>query len=419
VEIVLYMVLIVNQVFGLIKNEAMKTKKNFLLLILLTAFMFSCTEAFIIEQNDFESALVVEATITDELKFQEIQVSRAYKLTEEENIPVTNAIIQVKGENNTTFDFVESPLGTYTSVNKFSAQKNINYQLFITTKSGETFESELAKTSSQSVLNGIQVEINKSLTGEDEFRMYADSYDPTGKSKYYRYTYEETYKIVAPYWSPLKAVPISATEAIIVPKTDLNQRICYVTKNSVGIIQTETSNLSEDKVLFALRRISASDFSISHRYSIFVKQYVQSYEAYNYYKNLNKFSNSSSLLSQVQPGFFSGNVYSTSNKNSKVIGFFEVTSVSSKRIFFNYRDFIAIGRPKYIEKCSFYAYTDIIPTGTLGPSEMVMALGGGFLYVATNFTRTEAAPGPYFLVPKGCGDCTVYGSNIKPSFWID
>ncbi|WP_302847791.1 hypothetical protein [Polaribacter sp. KT25b] len=32
---------------------------------------------------------------------------------------------------------------------------------------------------------------------------------------------------------------------------------------------------------------------------------------------------------------------------------------------------------------------------------------------------TELRPGKYQLVPKKCGDCTVLGSNIKPTFWVD
>ncbi len=398
----------------------MKTRKNYLLLILLTVFIFSCTEAFIIEQNDFESALIVEATITDELKFQEIQVSRAYKLTEEENIPVTNAIIQVKDENNTTFDFIESSTGTYTSTKKFSAQRNTNYQLFIITESGETFESKLAKTSSQSVLNDVLVKINKSITGEDEFRMYVDSYDATGNSKYYKYTYEETYKVVVPFYSPYKANIINRYRPIIeiVKKTGLPKKICYQSKKSNTIIQTETTGLTEDRVQFLIRRIPINDFSISRRYSILVKQHVQSYEAYNYYKTLGKFSNTSSLLSQSQPGFFNGNVYSTSNKNSKVIGFFEVVSVSSKRIFFNYRDFFDAGRPPYPQTCESMApeithdYDPIVP--------LVLALESGkWIYYSENLKVSLIYPGPYILKPTGCGDCTVYGSNIKPSFWVD
>ena len=158
------------------------------------------------------------------------------------------------------------------------------------------------------------------------------------------------------------------------------------------------------------------DFSVSHRYSILVKQHVQSYDAYHYYKTLNKFTNSSSLLSQVQPGFFNGNIHSTSNKSSKVIGFFEVTSVSEKRVFFNYRDFIELGRPKHLEKCGPYAFSDV---PAITGSELVIALNEGYLFLYENPKRNKENPGPYFLVSQGCGDCTVFGSVNKPDFWVD
>ena len=31
----------------------------------------------------------------------------------------------------------------------------------------------------------------------------------------------------------------------------------------------------------------------------------------------------------------------------------------------------------------------------------------------------EEGEGPYNLVRRACGDCTVLGSNIKPDFWED
>jgi hypothetical protein len=53
---------------------------------------------------------------------------------------------------------------------------------------------------------------------------------------------------------------------------------------------------------------------------------------------LKELSGSDGILSQNQPGFFFGNIKSVENPNEKVIGYFEVSSVSSQRIFFNYED---------------------------------------------------------------------------------
>jgi len=77
-----------------------------------------------------------------------------------------------------------------------------------------------------------------------------------------------------------------------------------------------------------------------NRYSIFVKQYVQNFAAHTFYQTLKDISGSESILSQTQPGFFAGNIKSDDNPNEKVIGFFDVSSVSNKRIFFNFSDLL-------------------------------------------------------------------------------
>lgn len=391
-----------------------------IVLLVILPFINSCTEPFEIEVRDFNKAMVVEASITNENKFQEIRLSEAFKLDETLPKPVTNAIVKVKDENNNIYNFNETNPGVYISTIKFSAQVDVNYQLHITTSTGREYESKPTKTASTTQIDKVYATLEKSIANEDEFRINVDSYDASGKSKYYRYEYEETYKIEAPFWSPIEAFVLNTSpkRVKIDNKLDKTKKICYQTNYSNSIIQTETSDLSEDRVTkFAIRRINADNFIVSYRYSVLVKQYVQSLEAYTYYKVLNKFSNASNLLSQSQPGFFSGNIYSTTDKNEKVIGFFEVSTVSEKRMFFNYRDFYPTGRPKYPEACNSNA-----PENKNGPggNDLILTLETGqWLYFSDNKNRDESFPGPYILKPVGCGDCTKYGTNIKPSFWID
>jgi len=401
----------------------LKKIKYYLKFVVLTSFLFyACTESFDIESISFESALVIEASITTDEKFQEVHLSKAFKIDEDGPHPESNAIVSIKDENGITYEFSEITPGIYQSDAKFSASVNTVYQLFITTASGEVYESKPEKTSSTSQIDDVYATKDIGADGSEEFRINIDSYDPTGKSKYYRYTYEETYKIVAPYWSSLKFNILSRIPPLVevIAKKDLSKKTCYQTKKSTLIFQTETTGLTEDRVTkYVLRRIPVDAFITSHRYSILVKQHVQSYEAYTYYSILNKFSNSSNLLSQNQPGFFNGNIYSTSNKDKKVIGFFEISSVSSKRMFFNYRDFFKYHRPPYPQTCENYA-PEISPGFEEPPVPLIRAIeSGNWLYFDINRVRDEIFPGPYLLKRKGCGDCTVYGSNSKPSFWVD
>lgn len=395
-------------------------KYSFLLIV---SILVACTESFVIETQDFSSALVVEATISNEVKSQEIRLSKAFKLEEEGPFPETNAQVEVKDENSNTYVFTETSPGVYTSSAPFSTQNNTNYTLHIKTASGAIYESKPTKTTSNSQIESINVSLGKSIANEDEFRLNINSYDPTGISKYYRYTYEETYKIVAQNWSPLELAIVSRIPSIVERRTKIDQskEVCYQTLASTDIIQTETTDKIEDRVSnFLVRNILTSDFKTGHRYSILIKQFVQSYEAHTYYEVLKKFSNNSNVLAQSQPGFFSSNIEAKTENGEKVLGFFEVTSVSSKRFFFNYRDFYEKGRPPYLTKCETLAPLNRLSTPMEEPPvPLILALEtGNWLYFKDNDNADENN-GPYLLTSKDCGDCTAFGTTVKPIFWED
>ncbi|GGG98616.1 hypothetical protein GCM10011416_16010 [Polaribacter pacificus] len=388
-----------------------------IILILATVLINGCTEAYDLKIDSIEEALVVEATISNELKFHEIKLSKATSLEVEEIVAESNATIEVKDEAQNSYSFTETSPGIYTSNIQFSAKINSNYQLFIKTANGDTYESNLTKTTSDSKIEDLTVTLGENSENNTVFQLNVSSFDPNGQSNYYRYTYEETYKIVAPYWSPFDIILNPGIE--IVPRTVQNQ-ICYQTYGSNDIIQTETTGLTEDRVSgLTIRKIPVTDYKVSHRYSILVKQYVQSFEAYTFYKLLNKFSNASDVLSQSQPGFFEGNIKAVSEPSKKVIGFFEIASVSSKRMFFDYKDFFTDGTPNTPEPCGLSAPSAI--SESLGePIPLFEYIDSGdYKFYGYNNTPSETLPGPYLLVPNGCGDCTVYGTNVKPNFWID
>src|SRR5690606_13165967 len=116
--------------------------------------------------------------------------------------------------------------------------------------------------------------------------------------------------------------------------------ICYSTEYSTGINQTTTTELNENRVVrFPVKYLSKLDAKMQTRYSILVKQYAQSLEAYTFYKIVKELGSVGNLLSQGQPGYVAGNMVSEANPEEKVLGFFEASSMTSKRIYFNYENF--------------------------------------------------------------------------------
>lgn len=167
-----------------------------------------------------------------------------------------------------------------------------------------------------------------------------------GESKYFRYEYEETYKIIAPRWTSIEFVIIDDEfcadgDGFEVGVTDKEreERVCYNTVRSVDVIQATTLGLDQNTVTrFSVRFLNRNNYIISHRYSILVRQYSQTRDAFDFLQNLDDFSSSENVFSNVQPGFIEGNIESMDADEENVLGYFEVASVSTQRLYFNYED---------------------------------------------------------------------------------
>ncbi len=398
----------------------MKNRKTYYLIWILIIGFFtnSCVEPFDIQTEIFESAIVIEGTITNEFKYQKIKLTRTFRFEEALPLAESNADVIIIDDSQNTYNFEESIfVGNYISVSKFSAQPNTTYQLQITTNDGRLYSSEPTQLTNNIEIDDVYAVREISDLGVDHMAIFVDSFDPTGKSIYYRYEYEETYKIIAPFWSNKDVISTFPPLSFDVIQRTQQDRLCYNTVYSNTIIQTQTNGFTEDRVTrFPVRIISRDNFIISYRYSILVKQYVQSLTAHTFYRILNDLSSSESLLSQNQPGFLEGNVFSVENSNEKVLGFFEVTSVSSKRIFFNYEDFYPNEPlPPHIVSCGLVAPK----IKTITCDHPLFRAVSERTHTFWNINRGELLGGPYLMVPAKCGDCTTLGEIAVPDFWIE
>jgi len=399
-------------------------KKQYIIwIMIISVFTGSCVEPFEIKTITFEDALVIEATITNELKHQEINLTRTFQFEEDGPSNESNARVRVVDDVQNIYDFEESTPGKYLSILEFSAQPDINYVLEITTTNGRSYSSQPTKLTGITQIENVSASREISDDGDIGLSIFVDSFDPSGNSRYYRYEYEETYKIIPLFWSRLDAIIISDVppfEVGTTPRTK-EERICFNTLFNNEIIQTQTNNLLEDRVSqFPIQFVSKDNPILRERYSILVTQYVQSLEAFTYYKILNELSGSESILSQNQPGFINGNVSSMDDPDEKVLGFFEIASVSSKRIFINFRDiFPGENRPFYFFKCNFKAPLLVNPERPNSSPLIDLIKTNSYKFFDINLERTDALPGRYLMVENPCGDCTELGTNIKPDFWVD
>lgn len=398
----------------------------------------SCVEPFEAKTDAFEASLVVDALLTDEVKKHEIHLGRAYSF--EENIPTAErgAEIQIIDEMGKSHDFLESQPGTYLSAVSFAAEPGKSYELWVKTNNGRSYRSSIITTPQRVPIEGIRAERRNNDLGEEGVAILLDNESSTTEEAYYRFEYEETYKIIAPKWDPneMEVIHYIACDTIpyevgIKQRTE-EQRVCYGSASSQRILQVTTSSLAGQTITdYEVRFVGRDNYILSHRYGINVRQYSQTQDAYSYYQSLKAFSSSDNIFSQVQPGFLQGNIFSETDTSEKVIGYFEVSSVSSKRIYFNYSDlFPQEPLPAYPINCETIRSPMLYTAGyhCAGfrvcdgdcESPLIESILAGLVdYGADNESPDADYPGPYLVWPGGCGDCTKLGSNVKPDFWED
>jgi len=257
-----------------------------------------------------------------------------------------------------------------------------------------------------------------SQDGKEGVQIFVDTHDTTGNAKYFRYEYEEAYKVVVPTPSSYNVEIVNynaATEEFDIALSPREpEEVCYSLENSTGIIQTATTDLTENKIFrFPVQFIDKNNSVLRDRYSILVKQYVQNLGAYTFYKIIEELGNVESLLSQDQPGYVAGNMQSVSSADEKVLGFFEASSVAEKRIFFNYADF-GLEKPPYFVDCEVFKldYNRI--------SLEIDERSDLYTYLTIfNYQVLFSDHPEYEISSEECSVCTSFSSNVKPDFWED
>jgi len=365
--------------------------------------------------------LVVNGLLTDEYKKQVVQLSRSYAFENAGPRYETDATVTISGSDGSLHAFYETPNGVYKSVTPFAAQAGVSYQLEITSVTGEAYASSPMGLPAPTEIQALKAVVTTNAQGEPGISIQLDGSGPATASRF-RYDFTEHWKIVAPYWSPLDIVVLSegqSTFNLAIIERETEEQVCYGTARPKEVLLTSTAALSSNEVKnFPIRFISKEDYILQHRYSIGVKQFGVSEQTYSYYETLKSLSASAeNVFSEDQPGFLQGNMYALEDPDEKVAGFFEVSTVSEKRIFINFDDYFPGEElPDYLVNCIPSAPTT---DGPLGSRELLNVIyNNSVRYFGINIDRI--APGGTFLVVSAnCGDCTTLGSNIKPDFWID
>jgi hypothetical protein len=342
--------------------------------------------------------LVVEGVINSGQDSTIIHLSRTTNISDTTKVnPELGAQVTVESDQNTTYPIHELGKGVYASpsLNLDAAHK---YHLHIKTTDGKEYLSDPEAVKPTPPIDSVGF----SFQGNG-IQLYVNTHDPNNNTHYYRWDYTETWSFHARYPSPL-----------ITNGTDLVSRTpeqevysCFGNQVSSTVLLGSSAKLSRDFIYQSpLTQVASTSEKLETKYSILVKQYALTSDAYNFYTNLKKNTEQLGSIFAAQPSELTGNIHCVTNPAEPVVGYISVTNVQQKRIFISNSQLPDNWLAVYPYDCEVdtVGLLDLLP---LGSTELAIGAATG---PTGNFIG-------YLATDSECADCTIRGTNKQPAFW--
>lgn len=394
----------------MLKKNIMVKHTNIILSIFLIAITFcSCKEVY--EPNvdsPVTGYLVIDGFINSNGGPSTITLSRTTKLIDSVSVLYErNASVQIESENNEVYPLPEGLNGTYTSA-PLTLNALTKYRVRVNTSDGKEYTSEFTAVKSTPVIDSISWEQTN-----DGVTTHINTHDATGNTKYYRWKYEETWQIRSAYYTTLKYTedPVSSLNIGVEYRMpnglpDILIWDCWQSYKATNIILGTTEKLSSDVIYLPLTYIEPKSIKLSVLYSVELKQYALSKSAYEFYQQLKKNTEQLGSVFDAQPSELRGNIQCTTNPDEIVIGFIDVTQEQSKRIFIYNNQLDKWG---YSQGCSNIRIDN--------NADSIAKYGAGVIPTIPNKLGPFNSIIDFYAADPYCVDCTLRGTNVKPTFW--
>jgi hypothetical protein len=226
--------------------------------------------------------------------------------------------------------------------------------------------------------------------------MNVNTHDATNNTRFYRWKFEETWEYRTAFYSALEAITNETGEReLISRRQDIS--LCWRTLKSANILLGSTIKLSQDIIKdLPLTTVPVSTNKLYFKYSILIKQYGLTQDAFEYWTSLAKTTEGTGSLFDPLPSQITGNIKNTKDAQELVFGYFSASVEQQKRIF------LTPGLGSY--------------PGCIAPDTLPIAdaLETRALLLNTVGIRFDSV----LVTSDFCADCRVQGGvTTKPSFW--
>jgi hypothetical protein len=386
----------------------------------------TCIDPFNPDLKKSESLLVVDALVTDENRAYTVKLSKTNKTQFSEISMVTGALVSIMDDTGLSTFLSEAADGVYKTDNlQFQGIPGRSYKIIIVSAEGKEYESEFCFMHPVEQIDSIyfgrdqDIQSNGGAT-EEGIRIYLDS-ESSDVRKFYRWTYDEWWKVVVP--DPKKYNYLNDSTIFEVEQI---KQICWGNKKSDDIIIQSTEAGAINKIIKKNILFIDSDKTprLLIKYCIDIKQLSVSEKEYDFWNHLKQINESGGDIFDKQPFPVFSNIHNINDPEEKVLGFFQVSAVSNKKIYISPDDVEGMNLPRYKYNCD---------RTVIGPSDYPPPISGeGMtfdkiykLYVGSMYAFVEPVYNQNHKLIRlafskiNCTDCTLNGTLEKPDFWVE
>jgi Domain of unknown function (DUF4249) len=330
------------------------------------------------------------------------------KLTRSQNLyengdtgKVDGALVTLENENGVKYPLLAEGNGNYSLAPQALAP--IKHRLTVRTPDAKQYASDFVEIKNSPPIDSVSWEVTPELGVE----IHANTHSAESNIGYYRWKFEETWQ----YTSAFQSVYVYNSTFGYAELRQDDIFNCWQSNSSSDILISSSSRLSENVISkFPLTVIDQRNERLRYTYSILVKQYSVTEEAYSYWKELKKTTEDLGTIFSPMPSQVSGNFKCLTNPEEPVLGYFSIGLITEKRIFINS---LELPRPgvydTQYEDCEAYElFNENVSTFFSTP----YLLAGGI--------PNPSGPGilGYYYAVTSCVDCRAAGGkNVKPDFW--
>lgn len=349
--------------------------------------------------------LVVDGSLDTSEGSATIDLTRGLPLSPSDSFPrVGNAFVAVEDAIGNVYPLAEGTAGNYQATG-IPVYADAQYRLHVVTQENDEYYSDVVTPRATPPIDSVTW-----VTDDEKLTIRVNAHDDTNQSKYYRWSFVETWNYHAATVSQYKVVGKSIVER----QPNEIAFYCWRTQPSTNIIIGSTVRLSQNIVSqVPIQHIAAGSKKFQIKYSILVKQRAISEGEYNYLEQLKKTTESIGGLFDPQPGQITGNVHRARPDSPIAVGYFGAGNTVQQRIFINSAVLPRIFR-------------EIYPRPGCYPPDTVCVTSTAYQCILTAQDLNEAHiigyslddDAAFTLTTTPCSDCRYEGGVLtKPDFW--